>query len=319
LPERRLALGAAALLPLSLAVLPTAAAGEDPPNKEDASRQEQALKKLNGIPLFLVSNNKDEGYLTEFDAKTSKRYGLVFFEPKAALAKLQEIQAFDPKAQLRILPSDQVYPTVSKTVADIARAEQPKAGASSDLRLFVLRPIEAELQNASGSKDKLAENSVPLFYEPTLRIALAKTDKGDTPKSRPYFFRLGDLDKVYDAQKEAGQEGLAEKPTLGVTTLDAVLTGLELGEVEMQSLIVAASDATSVVQNSGGRLDEVFKEDRDDNVFFLDVPFANGYLIPQCSTPSEDCVGAPFNLKVRIRNWLEENWPLPLPEALTQR
>jgi len=244
---------------------------------------DDVAKKLSRVPVFTITNKDAAPYLTELDA-SGKRSGFFFLSPQDAVAALNDIRAFDPRASLSVLPLDQVWFDVSKTATEAAAAPQPVAGTSTDLRLFRLRPIELELGataklRSAASNPKLAEGDVPLFYEPTMRLEV------DGKTQSPFFFRLGDLGQSYDAQKAAGQIGLADPPEPRMLPLASVVQKLGTGELGQGTLLIAASDAAVVVQRIQGGVDafasgEGAREDpataEREDPFYLTVPFANG-------------------------------------------
>ena len=117
---RRLLLGAAAAFTaLPVVPLPTsAAAGLSP---------EVLQKKLSRVPVFTITNSQASPYLTEVDA-AGKRSGFFFLSPQEAVTALNDIKAFDPRASLNVVPLDQIWFDISKTVAETAAAPQPTAG-----------------------------------------------------------------------------------------------------------------------------------------------------------------------------------------------
>ena len=254
-----------------------------PSNAAGMSR-EVLEKKLSRVPIFTVTNKEAAPYLTEMDA-AGKRSGFFFISPQDAVAALNDIRAFDPRASLSVLPLDQVWFDVSKTATEAAAAPQPTAGTSTDLRLFRLRPIETEVAattklRSAASNPKLAEGDVPLFYEPTLTLDV------DGRAQSPFFFRLADLATSYDAQKAASQSGLAETPAPRMLPLTTVAKMLQTGELGEGTLLVAASDAAAVVQRMQGGADALASGEgarggaaaEEEDPFFLSVPFANGKM-----------------------------------------
>jgi len=276
---RRLLLGACAALTLPSAPLPSSAAA--------AGLSREALeKKLSRVPVFTITNSQAAPYLTEVDAN-GKRSGFFFISPQEAVAALNDIRAYDPRASLNVLPLDQIWFDISKSAAETAAAPQPKSGTSTDLRLFRLQPLDVEVTASTklksfGANPKLADGAVPIFYEPTLKLEL------EGKQQSPYFFRLGDLAAAYDQQKAAGQPGLADPPAPRMLPLVTVANMLQTGELGDETLLVAASDAAAVVQRmqggaeafasgagaDGGGAAQPAPEPEDP--FFLKVPWANG-------------------------------------------
>ena len=277
--SRRLLLSSAALWPF-LAVPPSYSAG--------LSRDVLA-SKLSRVPIFVVTNRDSSPYLTERDA-LGKRSGFFFLSPQEALAALNDIKAFDPRASLSVVPLDDIWFDVSKSAAEAAQAPQPKAGTSADLRLFRLRPLAEEIPNAlrlGGSRAELDDGGVPLFYEPSLRLSV------DGRPQRPYFFRLDDLKGAFESVKASGASGLNNPPAPKSLTLAALARALEDGDASEDTLLVAAREAATVVErmqsgDPGGAASTVDVSPAgagpsqgrggavDDGAFFFDVPFANG-------------------------------------------
>ena len=239
----------------------------------------EVSSKLSRVPIFAVTNAEAAPYLTEFD-DSGRRSGLLFLSPNEAVQALTDIKAFDPRASLSVVQLDDVYYEISSTKAEASAAPQPKAGTSTDLRLFRLSNLAEETTDAARlSPQKLAEGAVPLFYEPSLTLPV------DGVLQEPYFLRFGDLQRAYEARgfARAGR-GAAQQPAVPrVAALSTIVSGLESGEISGNSLFVAASDAAGVVARmsngeglpggiggGGGGGGAV----RDE--FFLSVPFGNG-------------------------------------------
>jgi hypothetical protein len=164
--------------------------------------------------VFVVTNSKDAPYLTEVDEQ-SRRSGFFYLGPQEALAALNDIKAFDPKASLSVVSLESVYFDISKSAVEAASAPQPTAGTSTDLRLFRLRPLQDSAALADREKDAtLKPDDVPLYYDVSLLLTV------DGTAQRPYFFRLQDLKRTYEQQ--SGKK-LANLPSLSVTTLDALV------------------------------------------------------------------------------------------------
>ena len=266
--SRRLLLGTAAALSLSTPPLPLLAAS-------GLSRTD-VLSKLSRVPIFAVTNSEAAPYLTEVDEQ-GRRSGFFFISPQTAVAALNDIRAFDSRASLNVVPLDDIFFDISKTADECAKAPQPAAGTSTDLRLFRLQPLGDELKAAASlSSEKLAEGSVPLFYEPSLTLSV------DGKGQAPYFFRFGDLQAAYNAQKAADgpQSTLNSPPKPRVATLAAVIAGLERGDLPADTLLVAASEAAAVVarMNSGGGmgLPAPTQAPERDPFFLQTMPFGAG-------------------------------------------
>ena len=90
---------------------------------------------------------------------------------------------------------------------------------------------------------------MPLFYEPSLRLPI-----DDRPQT-PYFFRFGDLQTAFEAQREAGgaeAAALNDTPSPRVVSLSRLIQGFESGAVSPDSLLVAAAEASAVVARMNG-------------------------------------------------------------------
>lgn len=260
--------------------------------------RDDVLRKLSRVPVFVVTNSKDAPYLTEVDEQ-SRRSGFFYLGPQEALAALNDIKAFDPKASLSVVSLESVYFDISKSAAEAASAPQPTAGTSTDLRLFRLRPLQDSAALADREKDAaLKPDDVPLYYDVSLLLTV------DGTAQRPYFFRLQDLKRTYEQQ--SGKK-LANLPSLSVTTLDALVQSLQAGDksaMQPSALLVAASEAAAVVermsagstsslggaQGDGAQgvgaeaqprgLPEAPKSlgDSGDDPFYLNVPFGGGKI-----------------------------------------
>jgi len=200
------------------------------------------------------------------------------------------VRTFDPRASLSVVSLDAIWFDIAKTAEEVAKAPQPKAGTSTDLRLFRLSPLEDEV---AGAKDKfksgagLQDGDTPLFYDESFLLTL------DGEPQKPFFFRLTDLLRAYD------QEGRAEPPAVRVATLGSVVRSLEKGGSASKQgpppLFVAASDAAAVVERMSGRGepadggggdgsgtaqaasgDRGGSDNGDGTTFYLNVPFGGG-------------------------------------------
>lgn len=237
--------------------------------------------KLSRVPIFVITNGDAAPYLTEVDG-SGRRSGFFFVSPQEAIQALNDIKAFDPRASLSVVPLDDVFFDIAATAEEAARAPQPSAGTSTDLKLFRLRQLADENESATRlSSTPIDDSSIPLFYEPSFFLPV------DGTQQQPYFFRLGDLRTAFEAQKSAGGDAgkLNDPPTPRVVTLAAVVKGLEQGQVPPNLLLVAASEASAVVARmSGGAGGEQPPRTRaaEDPArkaldgFFLSVPFAKG-------------------------------------------
>ena len=198
---------------------------------------------------------------------------------------------FDPRASLNVLPLDQVWYDVSKTIAEADKAPQPTAGTSTDMRLFRLKPFDDEIRAAqklpSATSVLKDEGAIPLFYEPSLQIDV------DGRAQQPYFFRFSDLAAAFEAQQDTGATGLNDPPQPAVASLANVIRGLETGQTSADTLLVAASEAAGVVQRmtggngvgmpggneataGNGISKPAPRQDDGGAPFYLSVPFAGG-------------------------------------------
>jgi len=235
---RRAALAATVLGTLGYAPSARAATG--------LSRDEISAK-LSRVPVFVVTNSKNDPYLTEIDA-AGRRSGFFYIGPREALATLQEVRTVDPAASLSVVSLDSIWFDIPHTTAEaveaLATAPQPKAGTSTDVKLFSLVPLADEVERAAAlqlaaQRPALAAGSLPLFYDPSLLLQV------DGFQQRPYFFRAQDLNTTW-AQANAGQEGA---PTVRVTDVPELVLRLSRGDAdgEPMPLLVAASEAAAVV------------------------------------------------------------------------
>ena len=229
--------------------------------------------------MFVVTNKDDSPYLTEVDS-AGKRSGFFFLGPQEAVKALNDIRAFDPRATLSVVSLDSIFFDISRTAEEAAKAPQPAAGTSTDMRLFRLRRLEDEAVRAAEKKSSLAADDVPLFYDETLLLPV------NGEQQRPYFFRLPDLKKVYEQQ--SGSK-LKELPSVRVTTLATLTAALMRGAAEgPPPLFVAASEAAAVVERMNGAAatsdasnvsegagkSKTPSPDREqDDPFYLGVPF----------------------------------------------
>ena len=271
---RRALLGVAAAL--SLPAAPRVASADGLPRADIAA-------KLSRVPIFAVTNREAAPYLTEMDG-AGRRSGFFFISPQEAVSALNDIKAFDPRASLSVVPLDDVFFDISATAEAAAAAPQPTAGTSTDMRLFRLRALDDEMKAASSlTQSGFDANAVPLFFEPSLSLAV------DGTPQRPYFFRFGDLRTAFEAQKEAGDTSLNDPPSPRVAALTDVVRGLEVGAVPSNTVLVAASEAAAVVarMNGGAEVspaspsgdapaEPARKGSTQPDPFFLTVPFANG-------------------------------------------
>lgn len=226
------------------AVFGAAALSAWPWQPATALDRDAVTRKLSRVPVFVVTNRQESPYLTEMDEQ-GRRSGNFFLNPETALAAYKDIKGFDPAASLSVVSLDGVYFDLARSPEEAALAPQPKAGASADLRLFTLRPLEGEGEAArklgAAAGPPLAPYASPLFYDTSLALEV------DGVRQRPYFFRLGDLRRTF----EAG--GPDREPELRVTSLDALVQKLLQGKREEAEdvLLVAAADAAAVVERMG--------------------------------------------------------------------
>ena len=175
--SRRLSLGLTALAatsPPKVLRLPAASAAQGIP-------REELLRKLSRVPLFIITNQEDAPYLTEVDTQ-ARRSGYFFLGPQEAVAALNDVREFDPKASLSVISLDAVWFDVAKSAAEAAAAPQPKAGTSTDLKLFRVRPLQdaaalADRERLPDSsiltKDKkLSPDDIPLYYDPSFTLTI---------------------------------------------------------------------------------------------------------------------------------------------------
>jgi len=293
--SRRLAVGLATIAATSSwpGLLPL------PATATSGLSRDALLRKLSRVPVFVVTNQDDAPYLTEVDAQR-RRSGFFFLGPQEAVTALNDIRAFDPSASLSVVSLDGIWFDISKSADEAATAPQPKAGTSTDLRLFRLRPLQdagalADRERATASgvittkEKKLGAEDIPLYYDPTFSLSV------DGQEQRPYFFRLPDLKKSY--QQQMGRD-LSELPSLRVSTLSALINALQAGDasaVEPPVLLVAASEAGAVVERmSAGSTTATSDADGSapssklpsaapdassaPDPFFLSVPFGGGKI-----------------------------------------
>ncbi len=236
-PSRRSVLGAAAALSAASlpAVVPLPAAALPP---------FEVSRKLSRVPVFVVTNRQESPYLTERDEQ-GRRSGSFFIGPQEALRAYNDIKQYDPAASLSVLPLDSVYFDLSATQAEAALAPQPTAGTSTDMKLFVLRPLAEELQAARrfAPSTPLRDGAIPLFYDPQVQLEV------DGRLQRPFFFRSDDLRKMRDAADVENAPALDVR----VATLSDVVRQLQEGQRKDVDdiLLVAASEAAAVVDRMG--------------------------------------------------------------------
>lgn len=201
--------------------------------------------KLSRVPLFVVTNRNEQPYLTEV-TPDGRRSGFFFLGPREAIQCYQDIKAFDAAAALSVVSLDTVWFDLPRTDAEAAAAPQPKAGTSTDLRLFSLRPLDGELDAANAllkaaGAPPLGARAVPLFYSSTLTLPV------DGREEQPYFFRAADL------SVSLGQAGRGEAaPPALVTDLASVAARLSSGwGGGPPPILVAASEASAVIERMG--------------------------------------------------------------------
>lgn len=155
---RRLALGLAALASTPPSAYPAAAI---------TFSQDTIRQKLSRVPVFVVTNSAEAPYLTEMDAQ-GRRSGFFYLGPQQAVAALNEIKPFDPTASLNIVSLDSIWFEASQTAEEVAQAPQPKAGTSTDLRLFRVRPLEDAAATEDRQRLAPAKGSQPLGIHTSL-------------------------------------------------------------------------------------------------------------------------------------------------------
>mmetsp|Transcript_36339 Transcript_36339/g.118723 ORF Transcript_36339/g.118723 Transcript_36339/m.118723 type:complete len:297 (+) Transcript_36339:58-948(+) len=214
-----------------------------------AGGQLSARQLLSDVPVFAITNSKGAPYLTGSDS-AGRRTGSFYLSPKEALEQLENVRAFDARASLSILPLGGIWDELPHSSAEAARmlsaAPQPKAGTSTDLRLFQLEPISDEraaVRQVLGKAGAPADGTVPLYWEPSLLI---KPD-GASEAQRPYFFRLADLQATL-----AQAEGAPATPDYRALRLAELVEQEAKGRRgEPPPLLFVASDAAAVVERTG--------------------------------------------------------------------
>ena len=93
-----------------------------------------------------------------------------------------------------------------------APAPQPKAGTSTDMRLFNLAPIREEAAATSGVL------GVPLFFEPTMLLEV------DGARQQPFFFRRADLSSTWSSMAASDK-----RPQVATTSLEALVSSPRQG------------------------------------------------------------------------------------------
>jgi len=201
--------------------------------------------KLSRVPLFVITNKEDAPYLTEFDQATGRRGGAFFLDPRDALETFKDVKAFDPNAALSVVPLDSVWFELPRSDKEAAAAPLPKAGTSTDLRLFKIRRIESEATEAntlleSQRAKPLPSSSVPLFYIKSMSLDV------DGKRQVPYFFRLEDL-KAAVGQMDTS----ATADDVQVISLEKFVAQLSKETLSPPPLLVAAAPAAAVVERMG--------------------------------------------------------------------
>jgi len=229
---------AAALASLGVPMIPADAAGLS---------QADVLLKLSRVPVFAITNKQSQPYLTEVD-NAGRRSGFFYLGPRDALTALQQVREFDPSASLSVVSLDAIWEDLPKTsseaAAALAEAAQPRAGTSTDLRLFSLKPLSEEADTAQEilRTQRKAIQGVSLFYEPSLLLSI------EGGQQQPYFFRFADLSSTWS------QAAIAPdlKPEVRIIDLVTLVNQLrrDVGSGP-SALLVAASDAAEVVQRIG--------------------------------------------------------------------
>lgn len=202
---------------------------------------------LADVPIFAVTNSKGAPYLTERSPE-GLRTGAFYLSPRDALADLENVRAFDPKASLSILPLGTVWTDIPKSAEEArklaAQAEAPTAGTSTDMRLFSVRAISDEEEAVAsrfGSK-RPAAGAISVYWDPALLIQ----PEGAAEAQRPYFFRLKDL------QAAIAESGSDRRPELRVEDLlNVVNEAARAGMGKPPPLFYVASDAAAVVERTG--------------------------------------------------------------------
>lgn len=226
----------------------------------------EVYRILGRVPVYIITNKEDSPYLTEMDTK-QRRSGFMYLSPLDVVKMSKEVNAVDPDAQIRVVSLDNVWPNISKSMSDVYKAPQPKAGATTDLRLFLLQGCADETDNAKKllkpeQASKLADGAIPLFYDQQIRIQ----DNGKTV--RPFFFRLGDLKAFYtqaknpdkknltEADLKVEPQGLKTQAKLLTVFVDDLLSGAEKDD----ALLVAPSESTAAVMKMSENKFEDFWE-----------------------------------------------------------
>jgi hypothetical protein len=194
-----------------------------------------------------VTNSKGAPYLTERNSE-GLRTGFFYLSPRDALADLENVRAFDPKASLSILPLGTIWTNIPKSAQEAkklaAQAEAPTAGTSTDMRLFSVRAISDEQEAAAsifGSRQP-APGTISVYWDPALLIQ----PEGAAEAQRPYFFRLKDL------QATIRESGSDRRPELRVDDLMTVVSeAAREGREKPPPLFYVASDAAAVVERTG--------------------------------------------------------------------
>lgn len=207
-------------------------------------KRDAIARLLSRVPAFVVTNKQSAPYLTERDSE-GRRSGFFFLAPDQALGAFKEIKQFDPSASLSVVPLDSVYFDIARSKAELEAAPQPKAGTSTDLKLFSLQPIEAEVETAKKSlkrqgKKALAPGRTPLFYDEDTRL----TVEGE--EQQPYFFRYEDWK---NARISIGGKEPAESEVRVVDLEEFISTIADADS--SQVVLAAASDAAAVVERIG--------------------------------------------------------------------
>ena len=197
---------------------------------------------LSRVPAYLVTNQRGEPYLTESDGE--RRFGYVFLGPNDAIPVLSQVRAFDPNATLVVVPLATVYGDIARTSADAAaaraRVPQPRESTTTDMRLFVLQPLSDEGANRRAVSMLPGADLPPgvvLYYEPELRIGQG---------TRPYFFRLADLNMVW-RQGDGDERNVGRiSPSLRVLPLETLLRQVMAAELAVPPLLMPPSETADL-------------------------------------------------------------------------
>jgi len=217
------------------------------------SRDEAVERTLSRVPVFAVANQEGLPYLTE-STKEGKRTGSIYLGLREAVALLEVVRVYDANATLAVVPLASIFSTAAKSSAElesqVASAPQPEAAASTDMRLFRLRPLADETPEVARELTSVP-GSIPLFWEPNLFI----TVEGE--QRRPYFFRVADLEATWSRQPgrkltylpgSINADAEAARPSVRVVGIERLLTQLEGGEASVEPILMPASETAELVK-----------------------------------------------------------------------